>query len=119
MTENLDLAALLAALDAVRAQEWSGLSWGGFNLRGDRKSIDEVRRLMNCAERLSQLEPYLQEQIKAAQESERALRGALTTISRIQSEGDGRLACYEVLDRVFAVARAALATAGAGKEAGG
>ncbi len=32
--------------------EISGLSWNGFNIAGDRKSIDEVRRLMNQEDKL-------------------------------------------------------------------
>lgn len=30
----------------------SGLSWGGFNLSGDARSIGEVRRLLNQEDRL-------------------------------------------------------------------
>ncbi len=36
--------------------EISGLSWSGFNIAGDRKSIDEVRRLMNQEDRLKWFE---------------------------------------------------------------
>ncbi len=36
--------------------EISGLSWSGFNIAGDRKSLDEVRRLMNQEDRLKWFE---------------------------------------------------------------
>jgi hypothetical protein len=42
-------------------QELSGLSWNGFNLAGDRKSIDEVRRLMHLEERLRWFEEHYKE----------------------------------------------------------
>jgi hypothetical protein len=29
--------------------EYSAMSWGGFNLFGDRKSIDEAKRLLHAA----------------------------------------------------------------------
>ncbi len=34
----------------------SGLSWNGFNIAGDRKSIEEVQRLMHLEERLQWFE---------------------------------------------------------------
>jgi hypothetical protein len=37
----------------------SALSWNGFNLMGDRRSIDEVRRLMFCEARMKALEERL------------------------------------------------------------
>ena len=52
--EALRLRARVAELEAE-----SGMSWNGFNLRGDAKSVAELRRLMNSADRLTQLEPYL------------------------------------------------------------
>jgi len=36
--------------------EISGMSWNGFNLFGDRRSIRELERLMNCEARMLALE---------------------------------------------------------------
>jgi hypothetical protein len=41
---------------------YSGLSWNGFILRGDRKSIEEARRLLHTADRAH----YLQAELLAA-----------------------------------------------------
>lgn len=38
----------------------AGLSWGGFNLTGDRASINEVTRLMTVEERCKALETLIQ-----------------------------------------------------------
>jgi hypothetical protein len=45
------------ALDA----DLSCLSWNGFNIAGDRKSIDEVQRLMHLEERLAWFERHHKE----------------------------------------------------------
>jgi hypothetical protein len=39
--------------------EVSALSWNGFNLMGDRRSIEEVQRLMSCEARMKALEERL------------------------------------------------------------
>ena len=49
-------------------EDYSGISWDGFNLRGDAKSIGEVRRLMSRSDRLDQLEPYLRGLLKEAKQ---------------------------------------------------
>jgi len=41
------------------------ISWNGFNVAGDRKSIDEVRRLMYLQERLRWFEQHHQECVRA------------------------------------------------------
>lgn len=43
----------------------SGLSWGGFNLSGNMKSIGEVRRLLNQEERLRWFECAYRELLDA------------------------------------------------------
>lgn len=48
----------LAAADI----EYSGLSWGGFNIFGDRKSIEEVKRLQHLADTV----PHLQAELMKA-----------------------------------------------------
>lgn len=47
--------------DAFQAAniEYSGMSWDGFNLFGDRRSIDEARRLRHEAEKVSALQTQL------------------------------------------------------------
>ncbi len=40
----------------------SGLSWSGFNLRGDRKSIDEAKRLLHRDERCREMDKIAVEQ---------------------------------------------------------
>ena len=44
--------------------EYSAMSWGGFNLFGDRKSIDEAKRLLHMAGAVPALKELL-----AAQQS--------------------------------------------------
>lgn len=48
-------------LDALSKEdvEYTGMSWGGFNLFGDDKSIKEVRRLVNVEARVESLEKRL------------------------------------------------------------
>lgn len=39
--------------------DMSGVSWGGFNLFGDRNSIDEVQRLLRTEARVNALQDRL------------------------------------------------------------
>jgi hypothetical protein len=41
--------------------EFIGISWNGFHVAGDKKSIDEVRRLMHLEERLRWFERHHKE----------------------------------------------------------
>jgi hypothetical protein len=61
MTEKA--TAMDAIWDAAKRLDTdiSGLSWNGFNVAGDRKSIDEVCRLMHCESRLQWFEKHQQE----------------------------------------------------------
>ena len=52
---NDTFSAIYAAV-CLHNVECSGMSWGGFNLLGDRVSIDEVVRLISCEARLIALE---------------------------------------------------------------
>ncbi len=47
-----------AVWDAAKAldTDLSGLSWNGFNIAGDKKSVDEVKRLMNLEDRARALD---------------------------------------------------------------
>ena len=47
--------------DALRHLEHSGMSWSGFNVFGDDKSIKEVKRLTNLVDRCLYLEAMLKE----------------------------------------------------------
>jgi hypothetical protein len=57
MTDAISKANSVAVITALwecakeKDVEVSGMSWSGFNLLGDRASIDEVRRLMHEEER--------------------------------------------------------------------
>ena len=58
MTEHV-----MAVYDAAKKAgvELSAISWNGFNLFGDKKSIDEVERLMNMEARAIVLQTRLNE----------------------------------------------------------
>lgn len=56
---RMDTIAEIWAIAKERQSKISGMSWGGFNLIGDRKSIDEVRRLLTCESRMKALEERL------------------------------------------------------------
>ena len=49
---------------SVDALHPSGLSWSGFNVAGDRKSIDEVERLIHSEAYLKQCDAILRERIE-------------------------------------------------------
>jgi len=77
----------------------SGVSWSGFNLRGDAKSVSELRKLMDASDRLAQLEPYLTKQLADASQRvaeledfikvQTALRDALSRrTSRFEAQRD-------------------------------
>ena len=56
--------AVISALFAIAKEQnvpVSAVSWGGFNLMGDRASINEVHRLMTCEARLQSLEREAQD----------------------------------------------------------
>lgn len=40
----------------MRVWDMTGLSWGGFNLFGDRKSVEEVQRLLRTEARVNALQ---------------------------------------------------------------
>ena len=65
-----------AVWDAAKAldTDLSGMSWNGFNVAGDRKSIDEVRRLMNAEDRALSLERVILGQREDRQKLVDALR---------------------------------------------
>lgn len=65
MSESTEVISALYQCAKEKNVEVSGMSWSGFNLLGDRKSIDEVRRLM-----------YEEERFKAFRD--RVARGELT-----------------------------------------
>lgn len=52
----------------------SGMSWSGFNIAGDSKSIDEVRRLMNAEDRCRSLERVVLSERAAREKCAAALR---------------------------------------------
>lgn len=54
MADDAKVTSIAAIWEAAKKlnAEISGVSWGGFNVAGDRKSIDEVRRLMHLEDRL-------------------------------------------------------------------
>lgn len=49
-------AAPQPAQEAAEGGAASGLSWDGYTVSGDRRSIDEVKRLLHCADRLKWFE---------------------------------------------------------------
>ena len=63
MTEHVT-----AVYDAAKEAgiELSAISWNGFNLFGDKKSIDEVKRLMTMEARAIALQARLDEMRKNA-----------------------------------------------------
>jgi len=65
-----------AVWDAAKAldTDLSGMSWNGFNVAGDRKSIDEVRRLMNAEDRALALERVILGEREVSQRLTAALR---------------------------------------------
>ena len=62
----------------MRAWDMSGLSWAGFNIFGERKSIDEVQRLMRVEGRVVALEARIA-QLEILLEVEKE-RNAKTTV---------------------------------------
>lgn len=82
------------------ATEISGMSWNGFNLLGDEKSIKELRRLEN---RSSQLEVYTaayEERIATAKAEAEKMRAALIQSLEIRNEAG------DYIDRARAAIRA-------------
>ncbi len=65
-----------AVWDAAKAldTDLSGMSWNGFNIAGDKASIDEVRRLMNLADRCASLDRVILGERKERQKCSDALR---------------------------------------------
>ena len=55
-------------------QDESKLSWGGFNLSGDKKSINEARRLVHCDGRLKFFEQEYQSHAAALSTLQEQLR---------------------------------------------
>ena len=56
MTDDTEVIRTLYDCAHEKNVEVSALSWNGFNIMGDRKSIDEVHRLMYAESRLIALE---------------------------------------------------------------
>lgn len=65
-----------AVWDAAKAldTDLSGMSWSGFNIAGDKASIDEVRRLMNAEQRCQALERVVLSEREERQKCSDALR---------------------------------------------
>ncbi len=61
MTDPKSSAPAHKFVDALTAAgiDYSGLSWSGFNVFGDRPSVEEVKRLTHGTTRISQLEKAL------------------------------------------------------------
>jgi len=53
--------------------EYSGMSWGGFNVFGDNKSIREVQRLQHLAGQVPQLRELIDDLQTTLQELEKEL----------------------------------------------
>lgn len=65
-----ELIALIARVRELEAVHDAGLSWSGFNLHGDRKSIDEAKRLIHRDGRCADLESIVRN-LEAAIATER------------------------------------------------
>lgn len=63
--------------------EFAALSWGGFNIIGDRQSIDEVRRLFNA----DALVDALRARLKAVCEQNAALRASIGVLGERIANG--------------------------------
>lgn len=61
---------LIARVRGLEAEHDAGLSWSGFNLHGDRKSIDEAKRLIHRDGRCADLESIVRN-LEAAIATER------------------------------------------------
>jgi hypothetical protein len=59
VSDTKGLSAIFAAAKQLDAGICT-ISWDGFNLAGDKKSIDEAKRLIYRAGRLKELEALLQ-----------------------------------------------------------
>lgn len=57
--------------------EYSAMSWGGFDLLGDRKSINEVSRLQHCEDRMKALEVIVKDERERAETLEKTMVSAL------------------------------------------
>ena len=60
----------VARAERAEAKVAAGLSWGGFNLFGDSKSIDEAKRLVHEAGRLEQLVVLIKDERARAERAE-------------------------------------------------
>jgi hypothetical protein len=57
--DDLNVIRGLYDIAHERNLEVSSISWNGFNVMGDKKSIEEVQRLMFCERRMISLENIL------------------------------------------------------------
>lgn len=54
--QTTDVVRILVDIAREQNADVSFISWSGFNLAGDRKSVGEVERLISCESRLLDLE---------------------------------------------------------------